>query len=63
MIHAETSPLDELNEWLQANHDVKISEEFYNQLKDLEKLNQQSWYNKGYVFGYNKAKDFYLDGE
>jgi len=63
MIHAESSPLDELNEWLQANHDLKISVELYNQLKDLEKLNQQFWYNKGYVFGYNKAKDFFLDGE
>jgi hypothetical protein len=63
MIHAESSSLDELNEWLQANHDVKISVEFYNQLKDLEKLNQQLWYNKGYALGYNKAKSLYLDGE
>ena len=63
MIHAETSALDELNDWLQANHDVKISIELYNKLKDLEKINQQLWYNKGYAFGYNKAKDFYLDGE
>jgi hypothetical protein len=59
MLNEEITPIDQLIEWLQINHDITIPTDLFHELKRDEKIHAQWWYNKGFT----KAKSIYLDSE
>jgi hypothetical protein len=59
MLNEEITPIDQLIEWLQINHDITIPTDLFHELKRDEKIHAQWWYNRGFT----KAKSIYLDGE
>lgn len=59
MLNEEITPIDQLIEWLQINHDITIPSDLFHELKRDEQIHNQWWYNKGFA----KAKDIYLDSE
>jgi hypothetical protein len=59
MLNEEITPLDQLIEWLQINHDITIPTDLFHELKRDEKIHAQWWYNRGFT----KAKSIYLDAE
>ena len=59
MLNEEITPIDQLIEWLQINHNITIPTDLFHELKRDEKIHAQWWYNKGFA----KAKSIYLDAE
>jgi hypothetical protein len=59
MLNEEITPIDQLIEWLQINHNITIPTDLFHELKRDEKIHAQWWYNKGFT----KAKSIYLDSE
>ena len=59
MLNEEITPIDQLIEWLQINHDITIPTDLFHELKRDEKIHAQWWYNKGFT----KAKSIYWDAE